>query len=139
MSQGHVNRGMMLVKAMKKADRAAFFEEVADTFCIDCGEQEPDDDHEDTCPEAEPDDEEDDGDELVFDVIEAAKEAVDGGKKVEGGVLVPEALMQDLGEAIEALKVAEDEDEDESGDEGDPDEDEDEDEDEDGDEEGDEA
>lgn len=124
MSQGHVNRGMMLVKAMKKADRAAFFEEVADNFCVDCGEEDPDEDHEDECPAAD-DGDEDDGDELVFDVLEAAKEVVDGGKEVEGGILVPPALMQSLGGAIEALKVAEAEDDEDGGDDGDPEDDED--------------
>ena len=126
MSRGHVNRGMLLVKAMPKRDRADFFEEVADGYCIDCGEELPDEDaHEEhDCPEADDEDEGEDAvDEAVFEVVEAAHALVEkaelsviGGQKM---FAVSAEDMERLKEAFDALKVAEAEDD--AGDDDDPD------------------
>lgn len=56
------NRLMQLLDAMTVEERAAFFEEVGDTYCTACGTELPDEDSTEPDHDCGEDDEEDGGD-----------------------------------------------------------------------------
>jgi hypothetical protein len=43
-TKGRANRIMLILDAMSAEERADFFAEVSETYCVDCGEELPDED-----------------------------------------------------------------------------------------------
>lgn len=64
-TQGRVNRILQILDAMTADERADFFTEVSETYCVECGEELPDEDSKEPdhdCPVTDEDDDGHDGD-----------------------------------------------------------------------------